>query len=137
MKELYGMNLRGQLHIFYSRVLSQRKLRVREGTSVFDLNDQEMGVPHNSILSATLYTAKIMSIISCMKDCVDNSLFVDDIGILYWSKHAQAIERQLQVYKMELKVGLIKLVLNSFVPHVKCLRKICHGLMVTMSGFQA
>ena len=41
---------------------------------------------------------KINSITSCIRNGVDKSLFVDDFGVSYRSKHMHAIERQLQLY---------------------------------------
>ena len=66
------------------------------GTSFSDFYDQEMGVPQEKILSVTLFIVKINSITRCIRNDVDNSLFVDDFAVAYHSKHMQAIERQLQ-----------------------------------------
>ena len=77
--------------------LSGRKFHVRVGTSLSDFYDQKMGVPQGSILSVTLFIVKINSITSCIRNCVDKSLFVDDFGVSYQSKHMHAIERQLQL----------------------------------------
>ena len=41
---------------------------------------------------------KINSITSCIRNGVDKSLFVDDFGVSYRSKHMQAIDRQLQFH---------------------------------------
>ena len=57
-----------------------------------------MGVPQGSILSVTLSIVKINSIISCIRNGVDKSQFVDDLGASYRSKHMKAIERQLQFH---------------------------------------
>ena len=68
------------------------------GTFPSDFYDQEMGVPQGSILSVTLFIVKINSITSCISNGVDKSLFVDDFGVSYRSKHMHAIERQLQLH---------------------------------------
>ena len=68
------------------------------GTALSDFYDQEMGVPQGSILSVTLFIVKINSITRCIRNGVDKSLFVDDFGVSYRSKHMQAIERQLQLH---------------------------------------
>ena len=57
-----------------------------------------MRVPQGSILSVTLFIVKINSITSCIRDSVDKSLFVDDFGVSYHSKHMQAMEGQLQFH---------------------------------------
>ena len=55
MKDLHVMDLRGLLPLFIQNLLSERKFRVRVGTSLSDLYAQDMGVPQESVLSATLY----------------------------------------------------------------------------------
>ena len=82
----------------FKTFLSERKFRVRVGTSLSDFYDQEMGAPQGSILSGTLFIVKINSITRCIRNGVDKSLFVDDFGVSYRSKHMQAIERQLQLH---------------------------------------
>ena len=66
--------------LFIKNFLSERKFRVRVGTSLSEFYDQEMGIPQGSILSVTLLIVKINSIISCIRNGVDKSLFVDDLG---------------------------------------------------------
>ena len=83
MKNLHDMDLRGRLLLFIQILLSERKFRIRVGTSLSDFYDQEMGVPQWSILSVTLFIVKINSITSCIRNDVDNSLFVDDFGVSY------------------------------------------------------
>ena len=51
----------------------------------------------DSTLPVPLFIVKINSITSCIRKSVDNSLFVDDFGVSYRSKHMQAIEKQLQL----------------------------------------
>ena len=92
------MYLRGRLLLFIKNFLSERKIRVRVGTSLSDFYGQEMGVPQGSILSVTLLVVKINSITSCIKNGVDKSLFVDEFGVSYRSKHMHALERQLQLH---------------------------------------
>ena len=81
MKNLHDMDLRGRLPLFIQNFLSERKFRVRVGTSLSDFYDQESGVPQGSILSVTLFIVKINSITSCIRNGVDKSLFVDDFGV--------------------------------------------------------
>ena len=97
MNNLHDMDLRRQLPLFIQNFLSERKFRVRVGTSLSDFYDQEMGVPQGSILSVTLFV-KINNITNCIRNSVDKSLFVDDFGVSYRSKHMHAIERQLQLH---------------------------------------
>ena len=94
MKNLHDMDLRGRLPLFIQNFLSERKFRVRVGTSLSDFYYQEMGVPQGSILSLTLFIVKINSITSCIRNGVDKSLFVDDFGVSYRSKHMHAIAQR-------------------------------------------
>ena len=87
MKDLYDINLRGPLPLFMHNFLYERKLRVRVGTSYSDFYDQEIGVPQGSIFSVTQFTVKINSTTSCIRNGVDKSLFVDDLGVSYRSIH--------------------------------------------------
>ena len=82
-KNLHDMDLRGRLPLFIQNFLSERKFRVRVGTSLSDFNDQEMRVSQGSILSVTPFIVKINSITSCIRNGVDKSLFVDDFGVSY------------------------------------------------------
>ena len=90
MMDLHGMDLRGRLPLFIKSFLSERKVRVRVGTSLSDFYDQEMEVPLGSILYVTLFIVKINSITSCIRNGVDKSLIVDDFGVSYQSKHMHA-----------------------------------------------
>ena len=83
MNIIHDMDLRGRLPLFIQNFLSERKFRVRVGTSLSDFHDQEMGDPQGSILSVNLFIVKINSITSCIRNGVDKSLFVDDFGVSY------------------------------------------------------
>ena len=96
MRDLHDMDLRGRLPLFIQNFSSERKLGVRVVTSPSYFYDQEIGIPLGSILSVTLSVVKINSITSCIGNGVEKSLFVDDFGVSFCSKHMQAIERQLQ-----------------------------------------
>ena len=88
----------GVVYPFLFKTLSERKFRVRVGTSLSDFYDQEMGVLQGIILSVTLCVVKINSIARCIRNSVDKSLFVDDFGVSYQLKHMHAIERHLLLY---------------------------------------
>ena len=92
------MDLRGCLPLFILNFLSERKFRVRVGTSLSAFFDQVMGVPHGSILIVTLFIVKINIITSCIRNGVDKSLFVGDFGDFYRSKRMQVTEKQLQLH---------------------------------------
>lgn len=96
MRDLFNAGLRGRLPNFISNFLSDRHFRVRMGSFLSDLFDQEMGVPQGSILSVTLFSLKINNIVNCLPVGVRGSLYVDDFLICYRSKNMRLIERQLQ-----------------------------------------
>ena len=97
MRDLHDAGLRGRLPIFISNFLSNREFMVRLGTIGSNLYSQEEGVPQGSILSVTLFSLKINSIVHCLSDGVDCSLYVDDFLICYRGKQMHTIERKLQL----------------------------------------
>ena len=96
MKDLQDLGLKGRLPVFISDFLSDRNFKVRVGSTLSDLHEQEEGVPQGSILSVTLFGIKINNIVKCLNQDVDCSLYVDDFLICYRSKNMRTIERQLQ-----------------------------------------
>ena len=96
MRDLFDFGLKGRLPNFIDNFLSDRKFKVRVGTTLSDLEGQEEGVPQGSILSVTLFSIKINNIVKALNPGVDCSLYVDDFLICYRSKHMHTIERQLQ-----------------------------------------
>ena len=57
-----------------------------------------MRIRQGGILCVTVFIVKFNSITTCTRNGVDKSLFVDDFGDSYRSKHMQAIERQPQLH---------------------------------------
>ena len=96
LKDLHDVGLRGNMPNFISNFLTDRQFKVRVGSTLSDLFEQEMGVPQGSILSVTLFSLKINNIVNYLNTGVDCSLYVDDFLISYHSKHMYTAERQLQ-----------------------------------------
>ena len=103
MRDLYNVGLRGKLPIFIRNFLSNRVFRVRLGSSLSELHNQEMGVPQGSILSVTLFLLKINSIVDVVTPRFDRSLFVDDFCLSCSSENMDTIETTLQncLYRIE------------------------------------
>jgi len=103
LRDLYNAGLRGNLPVFISNYLHERKFRVKLGSVLSDSFVQENGVPQGGILSVTLFGLKINSIVSCLNAGVENSLFVDDFIVCCRSKHMRSVERKLQLclYKLQ------------------------------------
>ena len=95
MRDLHGLGLKGRLPYFISGFLSDCKFKVRIGSTLSDVKNQEEGVPQGSVLSVTL-SIKINNITKCLTPGVDGSLYVDNLLICYRSKYIHAIERKLQ-----------------------------------------
>ena len=97
MKDLHDAGLRGHMATFISKFLSNRKFSVRIGGTLSDMYNQEEGVPQGSILSVTLFSLKMNSIIGCLLQDIECSLYVDDFLICYRAKHISTIERKLNM----------------------------------------
>ena len=96
INDRHNMELKGRLPIFIKAFLSDRKFRIRIGSTLSNIQNQEEGVPRGSMLSVTLFNIKIKSITNCLNLCVDKYLFVDDFCITSTSKYIRSAERQLQ-----------------------------------------
>ena len=92
----YHLGLRGRMPLFIKDFLMDRIFRVRLGTVMSELHNQEMGVLQGSILSVTLFILKINSITKVANIGMDKSLFVDDFSVSYSSPHMRVVERQMQ-----------------------------------------
>ena len=85
---------------FHCQILINRNFSVRIGGTLSEIYDQEQGVPQHaqcSILAVTLFNIKINSLVKCLGNGIDCSLYVDDFLICYQSKHMNTIERYLQL----------------------------------------
>ena len=97
LKDLHQSGLRGNLPLFVENFLKDRMFNVRIGNTHSDNYIQEMGVPQGSILSPTLFNLKINSIVNCLSQDIDPSLYVDDFLISYKSKNLNSMQRKLQL----------------------------------------
>ena len=66
MKYLHNIDVKGRLSNFIKAFLSDRKFRVRIGSTLSNIQNQEEGVPLGSIQSVTLFNRKINSITNCL-----------------------------------------------------------------------
>ncbi|KAG1713967.1 RNA-directed DNA polymerase from mobile element jockey [Nymphon striatum] len=97
LRDLFNSGLRGRMPIFINHFLTNRKFRVRVGTTFSDRFDLEMGVPQGSILSVTHFSLKINDIVNHVKSGTQCFLYVDDLVVAYASKSISTIERHLQL----------------------------------------
>ena len=97
MKDLYDMELRGNLPIFIQNFLSDRTFHILLcNTTSPEQFTQEEGVPQGAILSTTLFNVKLNGIVKELTRGVECSLYVDDFVIFFRSKTVLGIQRQLQ-----------------------------------------
>ena len=96
LSDLYKAGLRGHMPVFISKFLEGREFRVRIGSTLSDIHQQEMGVPQGSVLSVTLFSLKINGIVTCLTAGVGCSLYVDDFLACCKSRQMRSVERQLQ-----------------------------------------
>jgi ribonuclease HI len=95
--DLHKAGLRGRLTTFIGNFLKHRTFRVRVGSTLSDVYNQEAGVPQGSILSVTLFSLRINSIVNCVPHDIANSLYVDDFAACKKSRQLRTIERRLQL----------------------------------------
>ena len=86
MKDVHFIGLKGRLPLFLQNFLTDREFKVKVGSTLSELHNQEQGVPQGSILSVTLFSLKINNIVKTLNPGVDCSLYVDDFLICYRSK---------------------------------------------------
>ena len=74
LKDLHNFVLKGHLLNFIQNFLSNRHFNVRLGSTISDNFDQDMGVPQVHILSVTLFSLKIKSLATVLKNDTPGSL---------------------------------------------------------------
>ena len=87
----------GHLPRFIQSFLSERSFRVRVGSTLSELHEQELGVPQGSILSPALFSIKINNIVKAVLKGTDCSLFVDDFALCVRGKTLNRVERDMQL----------------------------------------
>ena len=77
--------------------MAERSFRVRVGSILSELHEQEMGVLQGSILSPALFSIKINNIVKAVLKGTDCSLFVDDFALCVSGKTLNRVERAMQL----------------------------------------
>ena len=77
--------------------LSERSFRVRVGSTLSELHEQEMRVPQGSILSPALFSIKINNIVKAVLKGTESPLFVDDFALCMSGKTLNRVERAMQL----------------------------------------
>ena len=94
LADLWNLSFRCHLPRFIQSFLLECSLRVRVGSTLSELHEQEMGVPQGSILSPALFSIKINNIVKAVLMGTDCSLFVDDF-VCEWKD--VRVERAMQL----------------------------------------
>ena len=97
LADLWDLGFRGHLPRFIQSFLSERSFRVRVGSTLSELHEQEMGVPQGSILSPALFSIKINNSVKAVLKGTDCSLFVDDYALCVSGKTLNRVERAMQL----------------------------------------
>ena len=97
LKVLHECFLRGELQLFIKAFLSNRKFRIRIGTTLSEIRTQEEGVPQGCVLSVTLFALAINGISKVIPPEIMHSLFVDDLSISFAASRMAVAERKLQL----------------------------------------
>ncbi|GFU08712.1 RNA-directed DNA polymerase from mobile element jockey [Trichonephila clavipes] len=96
LRDLYAMDIRGNLPVFIKNFLNHRSFQVRLCSFNSNIFIQEQGVPQGSVLSVLLFIIKINSITHHINQGVQCSLYVDDVQISYSSKFLNVAEQHIQ-----------------------------------------
>ena len=97
MEKLQKFGLTGNLPLFVKNFLSDRKIKVRVGSTYSNLVDVSEGVPQGSVLSCTLFAIAINDILENLPHGVRALLYVDDLTIYTSGSSTNLIERRLQL----------------------------------------
>jgi ribonuclease HI len=96
LRQLFSLDLRGNLPIFIQNFLFLRYFKVRVGNVLSETFIQEEGVPQGSVLSVTLFIIAIDNVLKQIPSSVNANLYVDDLHISCGGADMRFIERQLQ-----------------------------------------
>ena len=113
MRDLNDFGLKGRLPHFIDNFLSNSNFKVRVETTLSDLQGQEEGIPHDRILSVTLFSIKINNIVKALNLGVDCSMYVEDFVICCRSKHFIPSDVNFSNVSIKFKSGPWRTVLNS------------------------
>ena len=95
--DLWDLGFRGHLPTFIQMFLSERSFKVRVGSTLSELHEQEMGDPQSSILPPALFSIKINNIVKVVLKGMACSLFVNNFALCVSEKTLNRVERAMQL----------------------------------------
>uniref|UniRef100_UPI003EBA9C07 reverse transcriptase domain-containing protein n=1 Tax=Klebsiella pneumoniae TaxID=573 RepID=UPI003EBA9C07 len=95
LEETSKLGFKGNILRFINSFLTNRKLKVRIGTTTSSEHVQEEGVPQGSVLSVTLFGIAINNILENLGQ-VHGTLYADDLCIYYTGEDTHHIQHTLQ-----------------------------------------
>lgn len=96
LKQFKNFNISGCLPVYIKNFLYNRTIKVKTNQTLSDPYSLQMGIPQGSALSATLFLIAINSIVSCIKNYMCKSVFVDDARISYITNDLKQGEEKMQ-----------------------------------------
>ena len=96
LNRLFNHGLRGNLPIFIQNFLSDRRVKVKIGSTLSDARNIEQGVPQGSVLSCTLFAVAIDGVLDVIPYGVKAALYVDDLTI-YATGSSDCAKRQVSM----------------------------------------
>ena len=108
LKRLKEWGLRGNLPTVIRNFLQNRTFRVRVGDKLSRICHQTNGTPQGSVLSVTLFAIAINGIGDGIDECIDKTLYVDDLAFLIIGDDLDEMGRTMQanINKLEQEVEL-------------------------------
>ena len=97
LADLWNLSFRGHLPRFIQSFLSEHSFRVRVGSTLTELHEQEMGVPQGSIVSPALFSITVNNIVKAVLKGTDCSLVVDGFALCVSGKTLNRVERAMQL----------------------------------------
>ena len=96
LKDMHNMGMRGRIPNCIGNFNRDREFQVRISITTSGKRRQEIGVIQGSTLSVTLFAIKINSLAKEIPPHIFNSIFVDDLQIVYSDSNVFNIQKELQ-----------------------------------------
>lgn len=96
IKTLLDWNVKGNMMKFISNFLSDRRFRVKIGSTLSDIAMQENGIPQGSVLSVILFLVAINDVCESIRYPVQYLCYADDVVIFCRDRDKEYIAENIQ-----------------------------------------